>query len=144
MILPPMSLSSGQTLRADQKQVNIFFIKKCFKCCSRETVLFRNLCVNLRSCLCGVPCSPPRKILISLTLRKIARFQIRNDTSPIQVSGWKRLQSLFIIHPKTLQGSSRPGPDFGAPRKEAAEDSTAADSWPPDIIDPDFSASATS
>ena len=49
-----------------------------------ETALFRNLGVNLRSCLCDVRCTPPRKTLISLTLQKIARYQYENCTISIR------------------------------------------------------------
>jgi len=42
--------------------------------------LFCNLCVNLRDFLCDVPKStPPRNLLISLTLQKIAHLSIGNS-----------------------------------------------------------------
>jgi hypothetical protein len=44
-----------------------------------ETALFHNLCVNLRDLLVRhTQGMPPRNPLISLILRKIARFQIGN------------------------------------------------------------------
>ncbi len=49
-----------------------------------ETVLFRNLCVNQRTCLCDVPCTSPRNTLIFLILqKKIARFLYENCTSQL-------------------------------------------------------------
>ncbi len=55
-----------------------------------ETAIFRNLCVNLRPSLCDVQCTSPRKPLISLTLRKMARFPNENSASPIHSFRWEQ------------------------------------------------------
>ncbi len=66
-----------------------------------EAALLRNLCVNLRPCLCDVRCTSPRKALISLTLRKMSRFPYENCAISIHSF---RMETKYICASKQFSG----------------------------------------